>query len=67
MFYGVSMAVLGFPYPLALGVAGGLLEFVAAIGWIAAAIGILTSGWLAHAHWIWMAVPIGIWRIVRIS
>jgi hypothetical protein len=35
MFYNVSMAVLGFPRPLALGVAGGLLEFVPVIGWIA--------------------------------
>ena len=65
MFYGVSMAVLGFPYPLALGVAGGVLEFVPVIGWIAATIAILTSGWLAHAHWIWMAVLIGVWRIVQ--
>ena len=65
LFYGVSMAVLGFPYPLALGVAGGLLEFVPVIGWIAAAIAILTSGWLAQAHWIWMAVLIGTWRIVQ--
>ncbi len=65
IFYGVSMAVLGFPYPLALGVIGGALEFVPVIGWIAAAATMLASGWLAHAHWIWMAVLIAIWRIIQ--
>lgn len=65
IFYGVSMAALGFPYPLALGVAGGALEFVPVVGWIAAATAILVSGWLAQAHWIWMAVLIACWRIVQ--
>jgi predicted PurR-regulated permease PerM len=65
IFYAVSMALLGFPYPLALGVAGGALEFVPVIGWIAAATAILASGWFAHAHWIWMGVLIAFWRIVQ--
>jgi predicted PurR-regulated permease PerM len=65
IFYGVSMAVLGFPYPLALGVAGGALEFVPVIGWMVATAAILASGWLAHAHWIWMAALIPGWRIIQ--
>jgi predicted PurR-regulated permease PerM len=64
-FYSGSMALLQFPYALALGVLGGALEFVPVIGWILAAAAILTSGWLAHAHWIWMASLIVVWRIVQ--
>ncbi len=64
LFYSISMALLGFPYPIALGVLGGALEFVPIAGWILAAAVMLTSGWLTHAHWIWMAGLIAIWRIV---
>ena len=62
--YTISMAVLGFPYPLALGLLGGALEFVPVVGWIIASAIMLTSGWLAHAHWIWMAAVIAGWRAV---
>ena len=65
VFYSGSMALLKFPYPLALGVFGGALEFVPVVGWILATAAILTSGWLAHAHWIWMAPLIVIWRILQ--
>jgi predicted PurR-regulated permease PerM len=64
VFYTAAMALLNFPYPLALGVLGGALEFVPFAGWILAAAAMLTSGWLAHAHWIWMAGLIVVWRIV---
>lgn len=60
--YTVSMALLGFPYPLALGLLGGALELVPMVGWIIAAAAILASGWLAHAPWIWMAALILVWR-----
>jgi len=64
-FYSLSMAVLGFPYPLVLGVLGGALEFVPVVGWISAAAVILTAGWLAQANWIAMAGLLLIWRIVQ--
>jgi predicted PurR-regulated permease PerM len=64
-FYSLSMAALGFPYALVLGVLGGALEFVPVVGWISAAAVILTSGWLAHANWIAMAGLLLIWRIVQ--
>src|SRR4030095_9316898 len=51
VFYAVTMALLGFPYPLALGVVGGALEFAPVVGWIVASTAILASGWLVHAHW----------------
>jgi len=64
LFYSISMALLGLPDPIALGVLGGALEFVPIVGWILAAAVMLISGWLTHAHWIWMAGLIAIWRIV---
>jgi predicted PurR-regulated permease PerM len=64
-FYGGSTALLGFPYPLALGVLGGALEFLPVIGWILAAAVILTAGWLTGAHWIWMVALLLIWRLVQ--
>jgi len=63
--YTVSMVLLGFPYPLALGLVGGALELVPMVGWIIAAALMLASGWLAHAPWIWMAAVILVWRGVQ--
>src|SRR5262249_10291251 len=65
VFYSVSMALLRFPYPLALGILGGVLEFVPMFGWIVAAAAILTTGWIAQAHWVWMAGLLVIWRVVQ--
>lgn len=65
VFYGASMAVLGFPYPIALGLLGGALEFLPVVGWMLASAAMLISGWLAHAHWIWMAGLIVVWRILQ--
>ena len=64
-FYSLSMAVLGFPYLLVLGVLGGALEFVPVVGWMLAAAVILTAGWLAHANWIAMGGLLLVWRIVQ--
>jgi predicted PurR-regulated permease PerM len=36
-FYSISMTVLRFPYAIALGLLGGILEFLSAVGWIASA------------------------------
>jgi len=65
VFYSVSMLVLGFPYAVALGVLGGALEFLPAVGWIASAAAILTIGFLTHSHWIWMAGLIVVWRLLQ--
>ena len=65
VFYCVSMLVLGFPYAIALGALGGALEFLPAVGWIASAAAILTIGFLTHAHWIWMALLLIVWRVVQ--
>lgn len=64
-FYSVFMLILGFPYAIALGALGGVLEFLPAVGWVASAVAILSIGFLTHSHWIWMAVLIAVWRVVQ--
>jgi predicted PurR-regulated permease PerM len=65
VFYTISMLLLGFPYAMALGLLGGALEFLPAIGWIASATVMLTVGFLTHAHWISMAGLVVVWRFVQ--
>ncbi len=65
LFYTFSMLVLRFPYAVALGLLGSALEFLPAVGWILSAATILTIGFLAHAHWIWMAALVLVWRLVQ--
>jgi predicted PurR-regulated permease PerM len=64
-FYTTALLILGFPYALPLGMVGGILEFLPAAGWIVSAAFILTIGILVHAHWIWMASLIVVWRVVQ--
>ena len=65
LFYSASMLALKFPYALALGVLGGALEFLPTVGWLASSAIILTVGFLVHAHWVWMAVLLVLWRLVQ--
>jgi predicted PurR-regulated permease PerM len=65
VFYTASMLLLGFPYAIALGLVGGALELLPAVGWVASAAAILTIGFLTHAHWIWMALFLVLWRLVQ--
>jgi len=64
LFYSVAMLALSFPHAVVLGVLGGILEFIPIIGWMTSAVTFLTIGSLAHAHWIWMAVLLGLWRLM---
>ena len=64
-FYSVSMIALRFPNAIALGMLGGILEFLPAVGWIASAAVILLVGFLTHSHWIWMGVLLVVWRFVQ--
>ena len=63
--YSASMLLLRFPYAIALGLIGGALEFLPAVGWVASAAMILTIGFLTHAPWIWMALILVLWRLVQ--
>jgi predicted PurR-regulated permease PerM len=63
VFCSVAMLVLGFPHALVLGLMAGVLEFIPAVGWITAATTIVTIGAVTHAHWIWMAALLAVWRM----
>jgi predicted PurR-regulated permease PerM len=65
LFYTTTLLILRFPYALPLGILGGVLEFLPAVGWVTSAAIILTIGALVDAHWIWMAVLILVWRVVQ--
>ena len=65
IFYSAAMLLLNFPYPFALGFLGGVLEFIPAAGWMISAAAIVGVGILTHSSWIWMAVLLGIWRVVQ--
>ena len=64
-FYSVSLVVLRFPYAIALGLLGGVLEFLPVVGWIISALVILTVGIVTHSHWVWMAGLVLAWRLVQ--
>jgi len=59
-----ALLILGFPHALALGLLAGILEFIPMAGWMIAATTMISVGILTHSHWIWMAVLLGIWRML---
>ena len=63
-YYSAAMLVLGFPHAIALGLLGGILEFIPVVGWIVSATTMISVGVLAHSHWIWMAALLGVWRML---
>jgi len=64
VFFSVATLLLGFPHFLALGLLAGVLEFIPLAGWMTSAVAILSIGAMTHAHWIWMAALIGLWRML---
>jgi len=65
LFYSGVMLVLQFPHAIALGVLGGLLEFIPVVGWMSTFAVIVSIGVVNHSHWIWMATLLGIWRVIQ--
>jgi predicted PurR-regulated permease PerM len=63
-YVSIASLTLRFPHPLALGVLAGTLEFLPIAGWMIAATTIVSLGALIHAHWICMAVFLGVWRML---
>ena len=59
-----AMLFLGYPHALALGLMAGVLEFIPLAGWMTALFTIATVGMFTHSHWIWMALLLGLWRLV---
>jgi len=60
----IAMLLLGFPNAIVLGVLAGILEFIPVVGWMTAAVIIVTAGTLSHSHWIWMLALLVVWRIL---
>jgi len=60
----IAMLLLGFPNAIVLGVLAGILEFIPVVGWMTAAVMIVTAGALSHSHWIWMLALLVVWRIL---
>jgi predicted PurR-regulated permease PerM len=65
LFYSGALLLLRFPHAIALGVLGGLLEFVPVVGWTTTFAAIVGVGIVSHSHWLWMAALLGIWRVIQ--
>ncbi|MGB8771669.1 MAG: AI-2E family transporter, partial [Candidatus Korobacteraceae bacterium] len=59
-----ALLILGFPHAIALGLLAGILEFIPMAGWIIAATTMISVGLITHSHWIWIALLLGIWRML---
>jgi predicted PurR-regulated permease PerM len=58
-------ALLRFPYALVLGIAAGAMEFIPVVGPLAAAVAIVSVGFLlAYPHLLMMVLFFAIWRVV---
>jgi predicted PurR-regulated permease PerM len=64
VFFSLATLLLRFPHFLALGLLAGVLEFIPVAGWMISAVTIISIGAMTHAHWIWMAVLVGFWRML---
>lgn len=64
VFFSLATLLLRFPHFLALGLLAGVLEFIPVAGWMISAVAILGIGAMTHAHWIWMAALIALWRML---
>ncbi|MGA7852565.1 MAG: AI-2E family transporter [Candidatus Acidiferrales bacterium] len=64
VFFSLATLLLGYPHFLALGLFAGSLEFIPVAGWMTSAVAIISIGAMTHAHWIWMAALIGLWRVL---
>ncbi len=60
------LSLMGLPYSVALGVGGGVLEFIPVVGPLAAAIAILAVAFFTgYHHFFIVAVFLGVWRAVQ--
>ena len=64
--YSLFLILLHFPYALALGLAGGLMEFIPVVGPLVAAATILGVGFLAGFSKLWLVlIFLGCWRLCQ--
>ena len=61
----IGLSVMRVPYSVALGVAGGVLEFIPVVGPLVAAVVILAVAFFTGSHFLIVAIFLGVWRIVQ--
>jgi predicted PurR-regulated permease PerM len=64
-FYTTVLLIFRFPHAIALGILGGILEFVPVIGWMSTAALIIGIGMANALHWVWMTALLLLWRVVQ--
>ena len=64
-FYTTVLLIFRFPHAIALGILGGILEFVPVIGWMSTAALITGIGMSNNLHWVWMTALLLSWRVVQ--
>ncbi len=64
VYCSAAMLFLRYPHATALGLLAGVLEFIPVAGWITALATIAMVGLATHSHWIWMALLLGLWRMI---
>jgi len=64
-FYTTVLLIFRFPHAIALGILGGILEFVPVIGWMSTAALIIGIGMANDLHWFWMTALLLSWRVVQ--
>ena len=64
--YVAFLGAIRAPYPLALGTAGGVLEFIPVVGPLVAALLILSVAVLMNfQHWLVLLVFLAVWRVIQ--
>lgn len=61
----LGLTLVGLPYSIALGVAGGALEFIPVVGPLVAAAVILAVAFFTGSHFFIVAIFLGVWRVVQ--
>jgi predicted PurR-regulated permease PerM len=61
----LGLTLMRLPYSIALGVAGGVLEFIPVVGPLVAAAVILAVALFTGSHFIIAAIFLGVWRILQ--
>jgi predicted PurR-regulated permease PerM len=66
MMYASFLGMMGVPYALVLGTAGGVMEFIPVVGPLVAALMILSVAVLMnYSHWVVLLIFLVVWRLVQ--
>jgi predicted PurR-regulated permease PerM len=66
LMYASFLGLIGVPYALVLGTAGGVMEFIPVVGPLVAALLILSVGVLMnYSHWVVLLVFLAAWRLIQ--